>query len=687
MTQIKINKAILKASAKDHKKNPVVVEAIKQACRDGIDRIPQEWAEQATVAVSLAQPTWCVSSICLAFGYPELTESTSQRVESALEEKASAVLSDINPAQSESKSEDDEFDDIDDTSEEAPEFAHDPAGTPQELYNTFCSFEKRASYQAYGPSDSQLASIAKEVFGRSQCRRVSLEEQWLSWTGAYWKECDAGVIRRNLRWLADMVKRDLKNVRGAIADKDRGAAWAYGVLQNRYEFPKGSHVDFEEMLDVELKKMTAMVKKLQSVAGQQSVARCLGDDLLVDREELDNNTDELVFSNVAWNAVTNEFYPPRQKSLATMGCDFSWEEPSSEAVKRWDDLLAKFGMDKETIEFLQCSFGYSALGRGSLKRYWWFRGATNTGKTTLINFVGDCLGGYTHQTDTKQWVVKTMNASGGHNDEVAALAGKRFVLAEEFRPKDRLDDGAIKQSTGSDIKVYASRKGKSGRSFKVRYGLWFSSNFDAQIDVGDEALINRLTCLTFTKTVGKVNTKFREIYLSDVDNKRAIMKWVMDGALKFIANGDSLPEEPQAVIDARLLYVEDQASLEDHIHQVVRVTRCKTDSVSVSELKESLIDLQRRTREYVHFTGVAISKVVLKMLEVPTRKEAEEKGFYKKGNGVVRYYGIKLEAPQDDDAPLYKGANLTVGQAKALDSQVDEMVDSGYVPRGPRGQA
>src|SRR5690606_14196397 len=110
----------------------------------------------------------------------------------------------------------------------------------------------------------------------------------------------------------------------------------------------------------------------------------------------------------------------------------------------------------ETLEYLRRSFGYAATGRGTEKRFWWFRGITDTSKSTLIQLVAKCLDQYAATTMSSQWCQQRAQ-SMGHTEDIAKLRARRLVTADEFEKNAKFNESLLKKMTAGTGEISASR--------------------------------------------------------------------------------------------------------------------------------------------------------------------------------------------------------------------------------------
>jgi putative DNA primase/helicase len=119
----------------------------------------------------------------------------------------------------------------------------------------------------------------------------------------------------------------------------------------------------------------------------------------------------------------------------------------SAACPRWESFLAQIFCDKELIDFVQRSVGYSLTGQTTEQCVFACYGEGANGKSTFLETLRFVLGDYAHNTP---FSTLELNGRTSISNDVAALAGRRFVTAIETNDAVRLNEARLKALTGSD---------------------------------------------------------------------------------------------------------------------------------------------------------------------------------------------------------------------------------------------
>ncbi len=154
-------------------------------------------------------------------------------------------------------------------------------------------------------------------------------------------------------------------------------------------------------------------------------------------------------------------------------------------------------IDVESRDSFLNALGYSLTGLQTEKKFFVLVGETNTGKSTLFNII--------HNTTESSDVVTSVNPSlvcddlgvGGiksYHDSVSK--GQRLGYCSEFGENMVMNKETIKRLSGDDrISYRAMYIGEV--EYKPTAKIWIFTNEVPQVDVNDEALVNRMHVFEF----------------------------------------------------------------------------------------------------------------------------------------------------------------------------------------------
>lgn len=481
---------------------------------------------------------------------------------------------------------------------------------------------ERDPFANHDASDLHISRIIEGIIGQD-LKRVEKTGNLLLWNGYCWEERD------NLTPLLDKLA---DTVRKHISDINRQRHTEPKVFFSRFAEWRKLPIDDEKRLTENLDGLVeieeGIYKKLSTANNRTQLINMVASRRIVKPDDLDTNIDKLVFRNRCYNCKTGEFSDNEREQNATIAIRHDYFEPDAESVKSWSEYLHGLGLDEDTLEYLQRSFGYAATGRGTEKRFWWFRGKTDTSKSTVINIVAKCLDQYATTTMSSQWC-QSKQQSTGHTEDLARLRAKRLVTADEFEKNAKFNEPYLKKMTAGSGEVSASRKGEKTTEFRIMFALFCSSNFDCRLTEDDIAFINRLNSVTFEKQIPPElkDTLFVDKFLARGQNRMAVLKWVMEGAKKYCESG--IGRDPVHIKTSRDELMEHQVSIAEQLEEILELNPKATGkkAVTLNAVLEALSHLQKVTRQHSVFSKQEVSRTITEVFNIKRTTANGHSGF------------------------------------------------------------
>lgn len=298
--------------------------------------------------------------------------------------------------------------------------------------------------------------------------------------------------------------------------------------------------------------------------------------------------------------------------------------------KTWHDWVVAAVGSEETARYLQRVLGYALTGDTSEECLFYLYGKARAGKGTFTEAVGAVLG--KPLADSTRFDVLTTN-DNGQGFELAKLRASRIVFAGEGT-KNALTPSTIKQLTGGDDISCAHKYGRPF-SYRPKFKLIISSNHPANSDVDDDAVWTRLKVIEFVQSHLKnpdTNLKKR---MKSPENLPLILKWAIEGAVNWYANGLAQPAAVTDTIqrhrdehDYIARFIDDCCTVDDaNGHETVKVLRhvyemwCEEQGATVAGAKTFNKSMSKK--------GYPINK------KRPTHGQ-------EKGKSVRCYIGVRL---------------------------------------------
>ncbi len=220
--------------------------------------------------------------------------------------------------------------------------------------------------------------------------------------------------------------------------------------------------------------------------------------------------------------------------------------PNSHGMDMWLAALDSFFCgDHELTDYVQQVVGLAAIGKVYVEALIIAYGEGSNGKSTFWNTISRVLGTY---SGTISADALTVGCKRNVKPEMAELKGKRLVIAAELEEGMRLNTSIVKQLCSTD-EISAEKKYKDPFKYEPTHTLVLYTNHLPKVGANDDGIWRRLIVIPFNaKITGKSDIKNYSDFLAE-NAGGAIMNWIIEGAIKVIANDYKL-KMPQVVQDA-----------------------------------------------------------------------------------------------------------------------------------------
>jgi len=205
--------------------------------------------------------------------------------------------------------------------------------------------------------------------------------------------------------------------------------------------------------------------------------------------------------------------------------------------------------EEELAPFVQRAAGYTITGLTTEEKLLVILGPAASGKTTFVEAMKAVLGDYSATADFETFIERP-NSSGPRND-IARLAGARFVPGVEVSDGRRLAQGLCKQLTGGDT-ITARFLYREAFEFRPQFKLWLVANHAPLIDGEDDGMWRRIVRVPFERVIPRDDRDpaVKETLRSDLAARSAVLAWCVQGCLEWQRIGLSIPECVSMATDA-----------------------------------------------------------------------------------------------------------------------------------------
>jgi putative DNA primase/helicase len=384
-----------------------------------------------------------------------------------------------------------------------------------------------ARYVAGSPhAETELGNARRLVEDLSgNARYEPASRHWFCWDGRHWARDEEGEITRQAKRVVDELLAAAKLVNDPDTSKRRmGFA-------------------FKSQTSARISGMIELAKTEPGVS--------------IKFDAFDRQPHLLNVANGMVDLRTGELLPHDRNALATHVIDIEYDPAAACPVFEGfiADVLAR---DPELVEYVQRAVGYAATGETREQCFFVLHGEGANGKSTALNAVRSVLGSYGKHTPTDTLVQK----AGGASNDLARLAGTRFVTASEANADQRLADALLKQVTG-DEPIVARFLFKEFISFRPTFKLFLATNQLPQVNGNDPAMWRRIRTIPFTR-VFTPEEQDRELADKLTAEQAGILAWIVRGAVNWYQHGLLTPP---AVAAANAEYRADMDSVGQFIEE------------------------------------------------------------------------------------------------------------------------
>ena len=287
-----------------------------------------------------------------------------------------------------------------------------------------------------GPAEYDVAQVLYCKFS-SKYKCVSIKGRlWYQYVGHRWIECDGGHgLRQNISsWLAtEYLKKTQEIVNKTLqsqGDNDESAT-----------------------LQKQASKYSEIALLLKRTTYKDHVMReCC--ELFYDSDFLnllDTNPDLLCFDNGVYDFGSECFRPGRADDYVSL-CTHT-EYPTSGADASYNtacnNFMTQLFPDEQLREYMWDHLASVLPGMNETQTFSIYSGIGSNGKSKLVELMNLVLGDYKGTVPITMVVGKRTNI-GSASPEIAQLKGKRYAVMQEPTKGDKINEGILKEMTGSD---------------------------------------------------------------------------------------------------------------------------------------------------------------------------------------------------------------------------------------------
>lgn len=305
------------------------------------------------------------------------------------------------------------------------------------------------------------------------------------------------------------------------------------------------------------------VQKLQMRKNRRTMIEDAKSVYPVPHSIFDRNTDLFNCQNGTLNLTTGEFKPHDPTDFLTLMSGITYDPDAT--CDRWTQFISEvMCSDADLAVYLQKALGYALTGDTSLECLFILYGATSrNGKGTTMETFLRIMGDYGKTSNPEMLSTKFGNTNAsGPSEEIARLAGVRFVNISEPEKKITFNAALVKRMTGNDT-LNARFLHENSFDFKPNFKIFINTNYKPSVSDMTLFYSNRLKLIPFKRHFEEhEQDKGLKNFFAEPANLSAIFNWCYEGYRLFRASDLS---DPAAVVAATKEYQEES----DRIGQFV----------------------------------------------------------------------------------------------------------------------
>ncbi len=305
------------------------------------------------------------------------------------------------------------------------------------------------------------------------------------------------------------------------------------------------------------------VQKLQMRKNRRTMIEDAKSVYPVSHTVFDRNTDLFNCQNGTLNLTTGEFRPHDPADFLTMMSGITYDPDAS--CPRWEQFISEVMCnDADLALYLQKALGYALTGDTSLECLFILYGATSrNGKGTTMETFLKIMGDYGKTSNPEMLSTKFGNTNAsGPSEEIARLAGVRFVNISEPEKKITFNAALVKRMTGNDT-LNARFLHENSFDFRPNFKIFINTNYKPSVSDMTLFYSCRLKLIPFKRHFEEhEQDKGLKAFFAEEQSQSAIFNWCYEGYKRFRSEG---LEDPAAVSQATKEYQEES----DRIGQFV----------------------------------------------------------------------------------------------------------------------
>ena len=338
-----------------------------------------------------------------------------------------------------------------------------------------------------GATDYDLALVLRQMKkDEFVCADVDANS-WYQYRNHRWMENNSGTSLRM------SISTDLRALYGK---KLMELGLALGEMESEEE-PK------YKFLKARQEKAFEVYAKLGRTSDKRNIMT-EAKDLFYDEDfnnKLDTNPHILCCANGVWDFKEEVFRDGKPEDYISISTNYNYKPLSDKdepIVREINDFMEKlFPKDAELLQYMWNHLASTLVGTAVNQTFNNYLGGGRNGKSVLVTLMTKVLGEYKGELPLSAVVTSKRTAVGNTSPELVALKGKRYVVMQEPRQGDIINEGILKELTSGLDAIQARGLYKMQITFIPQFKLVVCANILPEIKAMDHGTWRRIRVVPF----------------------------------------------------------------------------------------------------------------------------------------------------------------------------------------------
>ena len=313
---------------------------------------------------------------------------------------------------------------------------------------------------------------------------------------------------------------------------------------------KAGEQHLQDPLSGKTKRLLACAQRAQSSSGIEAALKLAQSDpmMAVSAEDFDKDPDLFNVANGVVHLPTGQLQPHDATQMLFRQSPVAYDPDAS--CPQFENFMREVSCDDpDWVDYMQRVMGYGMSGHISEEKMFSWIGMGANGKSVLGNIQGHVMGSYGGVAPAAFLMYRRGGDANGPTPDIANLAGKRVVAANEVESGSKLSGQTLKTTTSTEP-ITARGLHSAPFTFRPTHKLFVRGNHKPHISDDDEGIWRRIDLIPFNLNLPP-ERRDQGLEARLLREAPGILAWMVRGFAKWKLDG---LRPAQRVRDASLLY-------------------------------------------------------------------------------------------------------------------------------------